>query len=144
MTAEPAIRSAGAYPCPHCQAVLEDRTGRASGWLRCPKCGRAGRVPDRGRVPPQEVASAGDGVIFLDDPPSPRTMTPVGVTWPLSYLSENGERPGGAARVVYAAALFVSLTLLGVMLWEGKTYGVTVSIGAAILSLGMLVRSARW
>jgi hypothetical protein len=133
------------YHCPHCQAALEARTGRAAPWLRCPSCGRAGRVPV-GFVPTlRAVETPREDLLIIDDPAASglKSMTPVNAA--LSFkASARRDRPGSALRVVYAASLFVSVTLLLFMLLERSTYGVTACIGASIVSLGLLVRSARW
>ena len=35
-----------AYPCPHCQIMLEPPEEPWQGWVRCPRCGRPGLPPE--------------------------------------------------------------------------------------------------
>src|SRR6516164_7168620 len=36
-----------AYPCPHCQTMLEPPEEPWRGWVRCPQCGQPGLPPER-------------------------------------------------------------------------------------------------
>lgn len=145
MTEEPGVSVVvEAYRCPHCQAALEDRSGRASLWLRCPNCGRAGRTPEHRGATVRKGATFRDDIVFIDAPSSGRNpIPPVGGVGALP-TPRNTDRPGSVWRVVHGASLFVAVTLLLFAILDRNSYGVTVCIGMAIVSLGLLVRSARW
>ena len=142
MAAESETSFVVAYPCPHCQAALEVRAGRATAWLRCPNCGRAGRVPVGKRVAVREAVTTRDDLIFIDAVPDPNPPTPAALAWNFT-TPERAAAPVSAWRVVCATALFVSVTLSLFALLEGSTYSATVFISAAIISLGLLIRAGR-
>ncbi len=67
------------YRCPRCDASLEARTSQADGWLRCPRCGRAGLPPEYMKAsPPGARALLGEDVLIIgpDSPDDPARGRP--------------------------------------------------------------------
>ena len=136
------------YPCPHCQAPLEGRAGRADSWLKCPRCGRASRPP-RSAVTTRRMPDApGPVELVLGPDPELPSMTPVAVAAP-GAASASGVGSGAAPesapnvlRVVYASALFVSVTMLLFSYLDRSVLGTSLFGASAVCFLVLLALPA--
>jgi hypothetical protein len=94
------------YPCPHCGALLEARSSQIYGWLRCPRCGRAGLPPEHMRVPRNPAREPlGDDVLIIGPEPADKRKSAA-------------RGPGGVRRMTSASALFLSLLIVLLALLE--------------------------
>src|SRR5262249_30142409 len=106
-------------------------------WLRCPKCGRASRPPADAvvaRRPPPAIEPWEDVLVIRPDVELP-AMTPVSVARPPGAATAPGPAAvrGNVLRVVYATALFISVTLLLFAYLEGSVVGSSVFSALALL-----------
>lgn len=127
------------YRCPHCHAALEARTrdGRASSWLRCPRCGRGGLPPDEAVERLPFPRAPGEEVMVIPDYPEPRPLTPVAVSVPGDLDDPGGhyaQPPPSVRRVVVGSALFVAVIMLVFSFLDESRIG-TSFFGAVALAL---------
>jgi hypothetical protein len=101
------------YRCPHCAAALEARSGESSSWLRCPKCGRAGRPPEHMRTPPSLPPPPGDDVLIIGPTTDLVAMTPVAQPRPATYS-------GSTRRIVFATLLFLAIVMFVLSIVEAN------------------------
>ncbi len=136
---EPGVRFTVEYRCPHCQATLEDRAHLPGRWLRCPKCGRAGRSPGISEVGfvRGSAARPREDILFLDEVPDRKPLIPI-------RFPARARRPGSVGRVISATVLFASITFLIFALMEGNARVAMFFVGLAFVSLFPLIRFSRW
>ncbi len=135
---QPEITSIVGYPCPRCRAMLEARSGDAYGWLRCPKCGRASLPPEHMREPPPERPPLGDDVLVIGPSVEDRRDAPIGASPRRSRAF-----PGGVRRIVVAAGLIVSLTLLVVSVLDENALNAMIFGVVGLVLFGVLLQSSR-
>jgi hypothetical protein len=121
------------YHCPRCDAALEARSSQSSGWLRCPRCGRAGLPPEHMRAPrPRAHASLGDDVLIIGPVPPDASAT-----------GRSSFRPGSFRRIACASALFLSLLIALLSLLEHDETGAWVFALIALAFLAFTVYPSR-
>jgi len=151
------------YPCPHCRATLEERPGGAGSWRRCPKCGRASRPPVHAvtarRAPAPATPQDRIDLVIGPEIELP-AMTPVAVAAPPGPGRDPGPSPTSirapaqpfdhltapapsTLRVVYASALFVSVTMLLFSFLDRSVLGTSLFGASAVLFFVILAMPAR-
>jgi len=147
MPAESELTFIVSFPCPSCKASLESPSDQPGAWIRCPKCGRAGRAPDAlVRKPPPPLAP---GELFhrIEAAPEPKPMTPVAVApvvrndprfGPLDMYEPH--EPAPLWKVACGAGLFVSVMSLLFAFLEKSEVGI---IGSGVVALIMFVALVR-
>ena len=147
MPAEPELTFIVSFPCPHCKAPLESPADQPGVWIRCPKCGRAGRAPDAlVRKPPAPLA-LGEDIHRIEPAPEPKPMTPVAVA-PLvrddsrmvPLASFERREPAPLWKVACGAGLFVSVMALLFSFIEKSEVGIIGSGVGAVIMFVVLIR----
>ena len=103
---------------------------QAYGWLRCPRCGRAGLPPEHMRVP--RPPAPGEDVLIIGPERPDR-----------SARGRSSFRPGSFRRIASATMLFLSLLIALFSLLEQDRIGAWVFTGIALVCLAFLVVPAR-
>lgn len=121
MTAENS--SVLAYPCPHCQIMLEPPAEPWQGWVRCPQCGQPGLPPEGLRLAlrRKRTTASGDQAAPKTEGQSQMTLSSTGAVAPGagSRLKEPSWTPrppgdGLRKRSVSSAGLLIAGTGLAV------------------------------